>query len=216
MWPYTLHLPNQTSEPCSQPTLTTSPSPSCTGHLEPPVSSGPPSDSPVEVVILRTHPSSKRRNDSIKVTEDASVRRLLDYGLIKDNNDTNLLWYHFRKYWSQKLAAKLGGNDVLRLQDHARHRSSSFAPLRTQVVACHCAPGVIMTLFRSRTPIIISLELGKRVWRHIVHETNLVMLRLRYVEQLCTFNPWWLCILCSHLQNWSWAETTDVRTCRDD
>ena len=34
------------------------------------------------------------------------TRRMLDYGLVKTNRDTNLVWDHYRKYWPQKPVVK--------------------------------------------------------------------------------------------------------------
>ena len=50
---------------------------------------------------------------------DVLSRRILEYGLVKAERVTNLVWHYFRKFCPKKLAAKRPATDPLRLQDHA-------------------------------------------------------------------------------------------------
>ena len=53
------------------------------------------------------------------MTVDVLSRRILEYGLVKAERATNLVWHYFRKFCPKKLAAKRPATDPLRLQDHA-------------------------------------------------------------------------------------------------
>jgi hypothetical protein len=61
----------------------------------------------------------KNSNASEKVTADVLARRILDYGIVKDEKATNVVWHYFRKFCPKKLAAKRPAMDPFRLQDHA-------------------------------------------------------------------------------------------------
>ena len=45
--------------------------------------------------------------------------RILDYGLVQSERDTNLVWHYFRKFWPKKLTEKRPDIDPFRLKDHA-------------------------------------------------------------------------------------------------
>jgi hypothetical protein len=70
-------------------------------------------------VVAQKRTKVKNRNASEKVTADVFARRILDYGIVKAEKATNLVWHYFRKFCPKKLAAKRPAIDPLRLQDHA-------------------------------------------------------------------------------------------------
>jgi hypothetical protein len=70
-------------------------------------------------VVAKARAKVKHTNASEKVTEDVLSRRILEYGLVKAERATNLVWHYFRKFCPKKLAAKRPAIDPLRLQDHA-------------------------------------------------------------------------------------------------
>ena len=70
-------------------------------------------------VVAKARAKVKHTNASEKVTEDVLSRRILEYGLVKAERATNLVWHYFRKFCPKKLAAKRPAIDPLRLEDHA-------------------------------------------------------------------------------------------------
>ena len=70
-------------------------------------------------VVAQKRTKVKNSNASEKVTVDVLSRRILEYGLVKAERATNLVWHYFRKFCPKKLAAKRPAIDPLRLQHHA-------------------------------------------------------------------------------------------------
>ena len=70
-------------------------------------------------LVAQKRTKVKNSNASEKVTADVLARRILDYGIVKAEKATNVVWHYFRKFCPKKLAAKRPAMDPLRLQDHA-------------------------------------------------------------------------------------------------
>ena len=49
-------------------------------------------------VVPKARAKVKHTNASEKVTEDVLSRRILEYGLVKAERATNLVWHYFRKF----------------------------------------------------------------------------------------------------------------------
>ena len=70
-------------------------------------------------VVAKARAKVKHTNASEKVTVDVLSRRILEYGLVKAERATNLVWHYFKKFCPKKLAVKRPVIDPLRLQHHA-------------------------------------------------------------------------------------------------
>ena len=62
-------------------------------------------------VVAKARAKVKHTNASEKVTVDVLSRRILEYGLVKAERATNLVWHYFRKFCPKKLAAKRPATD---------------------------------------------------------------------------------------------------------
>jgi hypothetical protein len=67
-------------------------------------------------VVTKVRAKVKHSNASEKVTVDVLSSRILDYGLVKPERATNLVWHYFRKFCPKKLTVKRPAIDPLR--DH--------------------------------------------------------------------------------------------------
>ena len=61
----------------------------------------------------------KQHTSGGKVTEDTLMRRIDIYGLVSPTKAKNVVWCFFRKYDIKKIKEKHGGNDILKLDQHA-------------------------------------------------------------------------------------------------
>jgi hypothetical protein len=69
-------------------------------------------------VVAQKRTTVKNNNVSEKVTADVLVSRILDYGIVKTEKTTNLVWHYFRKFCPKKLEEKRPDIDPLWLEDH--------------------------------------------------------------------------------------------------